>query len=586
MNDRRAGNPRWGSATAALLCTAVSVFAINRYRYGLYDHVIEVPFLKSLVDPLLYRSDYILPERVRFVSAFWHLLALPVREGWISLPVLLFACHLIAVFFTFLALYRIAIALFGRRDVAVLSLYFVLFSKSIIGGVPTLDLAFYPRVAALPLLLFAIDAFLRGAYLRSWVLQGIAFLVHPLTDIYVILGLLAAAIPAVDRIGRRRLLGGLAVLALLTTPIVVWRHLHLPASVTGLLADPEWVALLRFRSPQNLFPRDWPLAYFLRVGLLLAAFAWSFRHPPARPLHRTVAWFTGALLASWLVGGFLAEVAPVPLVLQLQFFRSSTFVFFLAAIYVAHAILMELERATTRGVVIAAALATGVLYDAAIWKYALACLTMLAVGIVVLRGPAGVRGSALWSAGLAAIALTLGAGVFARKDPFTIGVTQPAPWLDVQRWAARSSGIDDVFVVPPQSVGFRVESERAIYGDWKDGTMMFFDPDFGREWMRRMRSLGYREDRTWEEGFAALSEQDFRRIAEELAAPGRTVYLVTPRGRPALRFSVVFRNEGYAVYRLPLQGLPPGAMRSDPPPTVPRHPSRSSTRSTSRATRA
>ena len=558
-----AGSPkhsRWAEVILAAVMTVVSVLAINRYRYGLYDHAIAIPFLKSLVNPALYRSDYILPARSLYVSALWPLLAVPVRLGLVGLPALLFGCHVVSILFTFLAIHRIALALFRRQDAAILSVFFALFSKPVLGGVHTLDLAFYPRVAALPLLLFAVDSFLRGAYVRCWTLQGIAFLIHPLTAVYASLGLSAAALVSLDRIGRRPLLRGLAIFAMLAVPLLVWQHLHAPASLRALHADPVWVQILRLRSPQHLFPFSWPAREFLRAALFLGTFAWSFRFPPPAFLHRAVVAFCGVTLASWIAGTVLTEISPVPLVIQLQFFRGSTFLYFLSAIYVAHACVILTERASHRATAQAAACAAAVLYDATIWRYALAGLiALLAVRHGLFAIP-NTRSRRLWPLGLVAIAALLGMGVYIRKDPFTIGSSQRVEWLAAQRWAAQHTGVRDLFIVPPQSTGFRVESERAIYGDWKDGTLMFFDPAFGTVWMRRMRALGFREDRTLEEGYAALREQDFRKIAAEVAAPGVSTYLVTTGGRPDILFPVVFRNEAYVVYRLP--GPPGGPRRS------------------------
>ncbi len=45
------------------ILTAVSVFAFNPYEYGLSDHAITIPFLKSIANPSLYPDDYLVAEK-------------------------------------------------------------------------------------------------------------------------------------------------------------------------------------------------------------------------------------------------------------------------------------------------------------------------------------------------------------------------------------------------------------------------------------------------------------------------------------------------------------------------------------------
>ena len=87
----------------------------------------------------------------------------------------------------------------------------------------------------------------------------------------------------------------------------------------------------------------------------------------------------------------------------------------------------------------------------------------------------------------------IGAGGYRRQGSW-LANAQESGWLEVQVWAKENTRSHDVFIVPPNRSGFRVESERTIYGDWKDGTQMFFNPDFGFEWFRRMKALGYKKE--------------------------------------------------------------------------------------------
>jgi len=73
----------------------------------------------------------------------------------------------------------------------------------------------------------------------------------------------------------------------------------------------------------------------------------------------------------------------------------------------------------------------------------------------------------------------------------------PAPWraapadvVALGRWAHQSTPPGAIFVLPPDlPPGFRPAAQRPTFGTWKDGGELQFDPDLGREWVRRMGVL-------------------------------------------------------------------------------------------------
>ena len=87
---------------------------------------------------------------------------------------------------------------------------------------------------------------------------------------------------------------------------------------------------------------------------------------------------------------------------------------------------------------------------------------------------------------------------------------------------------------------------------------MFFNPDFGFEWMRRMKALGYKKGFSNQPGFndilkrdfIQLEENDFRRIAKELHKDTRKTYLVMFKERKLLDFPIVYENPGFVVYEV------------------------------------
>ncbi len=77
-----------------------------------------------------------------------------------------------------------------------------------------------------------------------------------------------------------------------------------------------------------------------------------------------------------------------------------------------------------------------------------------------------------------------------RDRPPLLHPDRPDDWRAVQLWAREATPRDAIFVVPPRATGFRVESLRSVWVDWKDGTVGMFDSRYTAEWVRRMSILG------------------------------------------------------------------------------------------------
>lgn len=125
------------------------------------------------------------------------------------------------------------------------------------------------------------------------------------------------------------------------------------------------------------------------------------------------------------------------------------------------------------------------------------------------------------------------------------------PWVDVQRWAKANTPRDAVFLTPTQPGGFRIHSERAVVGEWRDGTQLYFSADFAPIWWERMIDLqpGLLTDdtgaRLHSRGLSIDSLDD--RGLVELAEKYGARYIVLPAGSER-QLECVYANAGYAVY--------------------------------------
>lgn len=133
------------------------------------------------------------------------------------------------------------------------------------------------------------------------------------------------------------------------------------------------------------------------------------------------------------------------------------------------------------------------------------------------------------------------------------------PWVDVQLWAREHTPVDAVFLVPRQPGGFRVRSRRAVVGEWRDGTQLYFSPEYAAPWWERMNAIqpGMRVapdgKRLLVQGRSLTQLDDKQVIA--LATQYSAAYVVL-LGDHERRLERVYGNGRWAIY-LPKIAPPP-----------------------------
>jgi len=110
-------------------------------------------------------------------------------------------------------------------------------------------------------------------------------------------------------------------------------------------------------------------------------------------------------------------------------------------------------------------------------------------------------------------------------------------WSQVQYWAAQNTPRGAVFIVPPNTKGFRNFSKRTIVGDNKDGGANSYSESYAKEWSRRMKQL---------QSYQNFTDAEFMELAKEYKAS----FLVVRCGQ-TLSFQKVYRNSDFCVYEIP-----------------------------------
>jgi hypothetical protein len=537
------------TAWTSALWTAVSVWLVNPYRYVDGDQAITIPFAKRLVDPSLYPGDYLLEQQRYYLTYLWHLAA--ELAAVIGLPGAFFVLYVVALFATFAAARSVALALFDREDVALLTQLMLLFPTSMPADVRPLDPLLLTRSAARPLVLFGVAAVLRRRPVPAAVLLGLGLLVHPMSATQAVLLLLPSTALLAREAGWRRLAIGAAAFVVLAVPLLVWRHEAGPGAPLWTV-DPHWLQLLRLRSWWHIFPSTWPdrvAAIAFGVGL----FAFARRYGPQGYPREVVLRMVGAAVALWAIGTFFVEVVPVASVLQAQLFRSSAIVWFVIVPHLAHA-LVHLVHGEHKPMWTSASRTTYLAPLLLAWPLLPThwyVLVALAVGTVVQRWRP--QSPLRWAGGVCALAVALGI-------PFRRTPSAPDPdFEDAQAWIRQHTAVDALVIVPPETSAFRVSAERTVYVDYKDGTLTNFNPQFAFEWERRMLALvgpfqdacmdpkacnGHLADR-----YDAVSRDTLDAIAAEETGHG-SVYVVLRTTADGLGYDEVHRNATYSIVRV------------------------------------
>jgi hypothetical protein len=580
----------WPSLPVILLL-AVAHTSWYGYRFGDSNLSIQVPLVQHYADRSLYVGDPLMDTLPSYPTWFVPLMGHLVRAfGRIELVYfLLFYASLVLGLY---ALARISILLFAHRTSAVLVLLLGLVQTESLGGELFHNTRFTHSMLASSLLLWAFFWYLSEREERAFLLTGLVFNLHGLYAAFVAAMLGFDTLVRARRLGLRTVARRYGVFLLAALPGLIWT---LRASEA---LDPAWVELLRTRSEHHSFPLNWKPQQYVRYATWLAFAGLGLGLAVRRDFERVILRF--ALAVALLCGAAIVftEWFPLRVAFQGQFFRSTRFLTAFALIYAARAVAALAERGRMGWLVAATSFLS--LFLPHLY---LALLPLVVFGGLILRGKALPLGSILvgslalvlaglypvasvpsdlaipglavtlqeilggddillcaglftlwWFARGSAVGRTLAVAAILGVVCFHVLPSQYASfrhrlrrtsWVDVQLWAREHSPRSATFLTPPDRAGFRVFSERAIVGEWKDGTQQYFSTRFTFEWWRRMQDLRAEGAATSSSTFETLAEDELLEIAQRYGAR----YLVFPLRRP-LGFSRAYQNRDWVVYRL------------------------------------
>lgn len=567
-------------ATLAVLASLASLTLIG-YRFGDSNHGITVPILKRFIDRSLYESDLLVATGDRFPTIFYRVLAaLLPSVDWA--PFAYFTLYVISIALTYAAVYRMGVwAGGGDRGTGVLAALLSMPVRTSLAGEALYRVAFSHSHLASGLDLMAMALFLEGQRIAPLLILSLGVYNHALYSLYLLVPFTLMILWEARSQTRRTTLIQLAVAWLPVLPFLV------SAVAQGKPMTREWLDLLILRSSHHSFPGTFGDALPDAAVWLLLGIAAATRSESGRLLNLGVFAFATALL---FVGGTVfTEYIPVKAVLQFQPHRIWRFLSVILLAFMA-ADMVRLWRASPLMRVLStlyflSIFATGMeqlgplvliavfaanepplpawirLLGAAVlvtlewpdrpvqWTdYVVEFIRRLQnpaifaiLGVALLVGLAASQRSRGRARALSVLAfgLTLGP-LFAdnyRRQQLRV---EQGSFRAAQNWAREHTPKRAIFLTPPKEAGFRVFSERAIVGEWKDGTQQYFDDSFAKEWGRRMEIVMAQE-------FGKYTDEEIVALARRFGAD----YIVGQGRRRKL--PVAFDGGSTIVYSLPLR---------------------------------
>ncbi len=565
-------------ASLAVLASLASLTLIG-YRFGDSNHGITVPILKRFIDRSLYQGDLLVATGDRFPTIFYRLLgALLPSTDWV--PFAFFALYVVSIALTYAAVYRMGVwAAGGDRATGVVAALLSMPVRTSLAGEALYRVAFSHSHLASGLDLMALALFLEGRRIAPLLILSLGVYNHALYSLYLLVPFTLMILWEARSQTRRTTFIRLAVAWLPVLPFLV------NAVVQGKPMTREWLELLILRSSHHSFPGTFGDALPDATVWLLLGIAAATRSEPGRLFNLGVFVFATALL---FVGGTVfTEYLPLKAVLQFQphriwrflsvillafmaadmvrLWRTSPLMRVVSTLYFLSIFATGLEQLGPLVLIAVFAanqpplpswirlLGAGALVilewpDRTVqWTDYLvefirrfqnpAIFAILGVALIVGFAAAEKNRGRARALSVLALLLTLGPLFVDNYRRQQVRVEQGS-FRAAQNWAREHTPKSTVFLTPPKEAGFRVFSERAIVGEWKDGTQQYFDDTFAKEWGRRMEIVMAQE-------YGKYSDEEIVAIARRFGAD----YIVGQGRRRNL--PLAFNGGSTVIYSLP-----------------------------------
>ncbi len=526
------------------------------YYFGTFDQASHLPFFKKYIDSTLYPGDRFIDLRFIHYSYFWFLFEPFYRLG--LLEVSMFVVHVVIIYMTIWAIWRLSFTLFKNELVSLLSVVVFILPHISFGGFTVFEFSLVNRTFVLPFLLWALDLYLRRKYYLAFFILGIMFNFHILSVNFVLFMMVFDYILQLKRKdGWKNITLSMILFIVGALPVLIWK-LQSHTSDFGL--HPDWFSLLSRGFLNHLFyPFSFhPYILFMAVGGISTIFIFFIarRFAPSPKYNQEITNFVYAILVILLIETVTALWFPLDVIIESQIIRVSIFLtlfsyFYLTSYVIKKVQLNKLTKLDTLLLVIALffsfspfiALIVIVQQELASLKSLWIALSTLLVTIVFIAGILIVAYQInIWRPGI---------HVFAEHST----------WYEAQLWARDNTPKSTLFITPPYlwwfySLDWRVVSERSTVSTLAELLEAAFSPQYIDYWRLRFGAVApgaidqFRGDtfanfKITKKAFSQLTLKNLKSISNRFNAS----YLVVERPQQ-YPLRVAYENRDFIIYNL------------------------------------
>ena len=333
------------------LILPVSLFtiAITGYRFAVSDQAMYIPIIQRILDPSLLPGDFFFQQPGNKSTIVLPIVAYLSKV--FSLEWVFFIGYIAAMFGLFWAVYRLAFALFGNGDIAWLSALLLCISRRQDYAITTQETFFTIQPVAMPFCIMALCFFVEGRYIRAAVFNAIAFLLHPIAAMPVLLLLSLYLILNIRHLGWQTVSKALGVFLVITSPLLIITAGSMGdgLSSTGLfkIASKEWMDIQYTRN-EYTFPALWDReswSHFLSIAVLLfASMFLKIRYAGINRKDQRSLWIVFISLMTLGMAHLFGSVIPLGLIFQFHLYRGLYMLMYVAFIYAAFVIWTEYQQ--------------------------------------------------------------------------------------------------------------------------------------------------------------------------------------------------------------------------------------------------
>lgn len=560
---------------------SILVFFILLFSFAIFglqpfngNNLVYIPFMENLKDDSLFLNDPLIKTAEFHPSLYFSLIVKLANVLNLSIKQVLTFLPFIVFFFQALAVFLISYKLFDNKKISYLSLILLMAPKYNLGFEPTgINLhQITPTTLSLPLGLLALYFYLINNNIISFLLLGIIANLQPIISCQLFL--LFSFSLLINTFFKKQsrpfflkdIFKSYLICFLAALPIIFLLLNSFSDFNQWSITSASWLKIVTIRTGHHFLANKWPLINWLLFLFFLIFFYISLKEKKKKKLtnyDKKAVCFALSFIPLFIFTFIFSQIWPIRLVMLLSLFRSFAFFNFLALLYFSFYIFKLYSKKERFYKIISfflisvLFLPTSIFYQFSILKPALIGVVFMFFisSMVVLIGYK-------WKQALVdrligfifLIFLLMAAGQRLYRNYLNWGMItfdnsdDQKEWQDIQLWANKNSFKDDVFLTPPNLSGFRLYSQRAVVGEYKDGANFIYHPYLLSDWWQAMGDLGVDEKMGQGAFLFGYKETDSEEVIINLAEKYKADYLVS--GFSSLNLNKVYNNSQYNLYKL------------------------------------